>query len=265
MNILTALLIPAVMAMAHYEMPTWVNQPATVNAVVPDSPADQAGVRRANLGLVLRHLRDHGPRSRARIAQETGLNKATVSSLVAELAARRLVVDGEVDRAGSVGRPGLTVHLDGRCVCGIGVELNVDYAAVLVLDLRGEVMFEKREGLDAPALGPQRTLDALARLVDAGAGVAVGRGRPPTPRALLGVLGDPAATIEADGAAVGHLVGANTTSRARRPPPHDCSPRPLPAPTRPATRPHRRPRRDPRRRISRRRARTDHGVAARRP
>ena len=48
-------------------------------------------MRRSNLGLVLRHLRDHGPRSRARIAQETGLNKATVSSLVAELTERGLV------------------------------------------------------------------------------------------------------------------------------------------------------------------------------
>ena len=129
------------------------------------APADQATVRRTNLGVVLRHLRDHGPRSRARIAQETGLNKATVSSLVAELAQRGLVTDGEVDRAGSVGRPGLTVHLDGSGVCGIGVELNVDYAAVLVLDLSGDVLFEKRVGLDAPTLGPDRTLDAVARLV----------------------------------------------------------------------------------------------------
>src|SRR3954447_24557839 len=129
------------------------------------APADQATVRRSNLGLVLRHLRDNGSRSRARIAQETGLNKATVSSLVSELAQRRLVVDGEVDRAGSVGRPGLTVHLDGHVVCGIGVEVNVDYAAVLVLDLRGEVLVDRREGLDVPALGPERTLDAVARLV----------------------------------------------------------------------------------------------------
>ena len=69
------------------------------------APADQATVRRSNLGLVLRHLRDAGPRSRARIAQDTGLNKATVSSLVAELADRRLITTGDVDRAGSVGRP----------------------------------------------------------------------------------------------------------------------------------------------------------------
>ena len=129
------------------------------------APADQATVRRNNLGLVLRHLRDHGPRSRARIAQETGLNKATVSSLVAELTERRLVSAGEVDRAGSVGRPGLIVHLDGRCVCGIGVELNVDYAAVLVLDLRGAVLHEHRLALDIPALGAEPTLDAVAGLV----------------------------------------------------------------------------------------------------
>src|SRR5262245_39244273 len=49
------------------------------------TPLDQRGVRRHNLGLVMRHVAQHGPRSRARIATETGLNKTTVSSLVAEL------------------------------------------------------------------------------------------------------------------------------------------------------------------------------------
>lgn len=129
------------------------------------APADQATVRRSNLGLVLRHLRDAGPRSRARIAQETGLNKATVSSLVAELVQRGLVTTGSVERGGAVGRPVLMVELDGRCVCGIGVELNVDYAAVLVMDLRGGVLFEQRLAMDVPALGPAATLDEVARLI----------------------------------------------------------------------------------------------------
>ena len=143
------------------------------------APADQATVRRNNLGLVLRHLRDSGPRSRARIAQETGLNKATVSSLIAELEQRRLVSAGDVDRAGAVGRPGLIVHLDGRNVCGIGVELNVDYLAVLALDLRGDVLFEERVGLDVPALGPERTLDEVTRLVAAATAAVAGRGATP--------------------------------------------------------------------------------------
>src|SRR3954447_25509338 len=143
------------------------------------APADQAAVRRSNLGLVLRHLRDSGSRSRARIAEETGLNKATVSSLVAELTERGLVSAGDVDRAGSGGRPWLIVHLDGTTVCGIGVELNVDYAATLVLDLRGEVLFEHLIALDVPALGPERTLDAVAELVGEAVDAAAARGATP--------------------------------------------------------------------------------------
>ena len=77
-------------------------------------------MRRANMGLILRHLRDRGGRSRARLAAETGLSKATMSTLIADLVERGLVVEGQPDRAGAVGRPGLTVSLDGRGVCGLG-------------------------------------------------------------------------------------------------------------------------------------------------
>jgi regulator of sigma E protease len=49
MNILTALLIPAALVMAHYDVPTFVNQPAVVNAVVPGSPAESAGIRRGDM------------------------------------------------------------------------------------------------------------------------------------------------------------------------------------------------------------------------
>jgi predicted NBD/HSP70 family sugar kinase len=111
-------------------------------------------------------LRAAGPRSRARIAQETGLNKATVSSLVAELIARGLVTEGELERDGAVGRPGLIVELAGSGACGIGVELNVDYLACLVLDLRGEVLAERRVAHDVPALGAESTMDEVAHLVE---------------------------------------------------------------------------------------------------
>jgi predicted ArsR family transcriptional regulator len=69
-------------------------------------------VRRHNLALVMAHLRASGPRSRATIAAETGLNKATVSSLVAELVERGLVAEGETAR-GAVGRPSQQVDLHG--------------------------------------------------------------------------------------------------------------------------------------------------------
>jgi len=137
--------------------------------------ADQVVVRRSNLGLVLRTLRDSGPRSRARLADDTRLNKATVSSLVAELIDRGLVAEGGVDRAGAVGRPGVVVELDGRRVYGIGVEINVDYVALIALDLRGTVVTERRLAIDVPRLGPDRVLDEIvAALADSRASLAGG-------------------------------------------------------------------------------------------
>lgn len=121
-------------------------------------------MRRSNLALVLRHLRDAGPRSRARIAVETGLNRGTVSSLTAELIDRGLVREGDVERGGSVGRPGQTVELDGRGIGGIGVEINVDYVTAVVLNLTNTVVFEHRVALDVQALPAEAVLDAVTEL-----------------------------------------------------------------------------------------------------
>jgi len=142
----------------------------------PPERADQLTVRRTNLAVALRSLRDAGPRSRARLAEDTGLNKATISSLVAELVERGLVAERGVDRAGAAGRPGVVVKVDGRHVYGIGIELNVDYAAVLALDLGGEVLFARRLPVDVPRLGPARTFDAVVAVVQEAIGVAARHG-----------------------------------------------------------------------------------------
>ncbi|WP_242653785.1 ROK family transcriptional regulator [Klenkia soli] len=115
-------------------------------------------MRSANLAAVLACLRDDGPRSRAQLAAGTGLTKATVSSLVGELVDRGLVSEGGLLRPGSVGRPGTLVELAGRGTCGIGVEINVDYLAVLVLDVAGEVRRQARVALDTAALEPAEVL-----------------------------------------------------------------------------------------------------------
>ena len=67
--------------------------------------ADQLTLRGPTSACVLRRLRDHGPRSRARLAAELGLTRTAVSTLVAELAERGLVRAGGVER-GARGPPG---------------------------------------------------------------------------------------------------------------------------------------------------------------
>ena len=126
---------------------------------------NQPSLRRHNLSAVLRHLVTDGPRSRARLAQATGLTKATVSSLVGELAERGLVREGSVER-GAVGRPGQQVALNGPVACGVGVELNVDYVASVVVDLAGQVISAEHRPLPASRLGSDVVLDEVARATE---------------------------------------------------------------------------------------------------
>jgi predicted NBD/HSP70 family sugar kinase len=135
-----------------------------VDMSVEPRSADQLTLRRTNLGLLLRRLRDHGPRSRATLATELGLTRSTVSTLVSELVDRALVRDGGVER-GAVGRPGTAVELDGHAVAGLGAEINVNHVSTMALDLTGEVVSEHKLGLDARAVPAEEVLDRLAELV----------------------------------------------------------------------------------------------------
>jgi predicted NBD/HSP70 family sugar kinase len=138
----------------------------TMSTRATAAPADQLTVRRSNLSLVLTHLRDAGPRSRARIAADTGLNKATVSSLVAELMERGLVGEGEVQREGNVGRPGQTVELAPGRVVGVGVEVNADFVDVTALDLTHQVVLARRSPADLRGMGEERGIEVLVRCLD---------------------------------------------------------------------------------------------------
>ncbi|WP_426513670.1 ROK family protein [Dactylosporangium sp. McL0621] len=130
-------------------------------------PTDRLALRRVNLTHLLRHLRTNGPHSRVALAAATGLSKATVSSLVDELLARRLVRDVDVRRSDGDRRPGRGIALSPD-VGAVGVEINVDYLAVYGSDLAGRTVIEQRVGFDATHSDVGRSLDDLTRVARRG-------------------------------------------------------------------------------------------------
>lgn len=127
-------------------------------------PARPHNIRRQNLRLVLREIMDSGPRSRAAIADSTGLTKSTVSTLVGDLTARGLLLEVGNENDGTVGRPGRLVALSGESVVGLGLEINVDYLATCVLDLTGRVRHEQVRTHENRGVGALHVLDMLAGL-----------------------------------------------------------------------------------------------------
>jgi len=108
------------------------------------SPTGTEQVRRQNTGLVLRSLRTDGPATRTELARRTGLAKATVGTIVAELETGRAVTEGGAVPSGTSpsgrGRPGRPVTLTGESIVGLGLEVNVDYVAAVAIDLAGRVV-----------------------------------------------------------------------------------------------------------------------------
>ena len=96
-------------------------------------------VRQRNAAALLRSLRTAGPASRAELAGRTGLAKATVGAIVGDLEQAGAVRAHEQVRSGDRGRPGLRLTLAGGRPVGIGFEANVEYVAVVVVDLSGAV------------------------------------------------------------------------------------------------------------------------------
>lgn len=97
----------------------------------------QAGLRRRNMALVMNALAAGEKVTRAAVAAEVGLTRATVSTLVDELLAAGLVEEQGAQRPGTVGRPGTALALSARGPAGIGAEIGVDHLAACVVDLHG--------------------------------------------------------------------------------------------------------------------------------
>lgn len=129
------------------------------------SPNTQHGMRQRNLSLVMHALAEHGPLSRARIAEHVGLTRAAVSTLVGELAGAGLLVELGRDRPGTVGRPGSALALNDHGPAGIGAEIGVDHLAVCAVDLRGTVRVRAEESAPNRDSAPSLVLGRLAGLV----------------------------------------------------------------------------------------------------
>ncbi|MFM7253227.1 MAG: ROK family protein [Ilumatobacteraceae bacterium] len=125
-------------------------------------PVEHLHVRRHNLSLILRLLATQGPRSRAGLASVSGLTRATVSSLVAELIDRGLVDDAGPEADQRVGRPATLVRLDGAHVVTVGIEVDVGLISVLVADLGGREIARRRHPIGERSTAFDSLVDVIA-------------------------------------------------------------------------------------------------------
>ncbi|WP_342427151.1 ROK family transcriptional regulator [Paenibacillus sp. FSL L8-0158] len=145
---------------------------------------DQALVKKLNKSIVLERIRLHAPLSRAQLSSQTGLNKATVSNLVAELITDGLVYETGLGES-SGGRKPLMLLFNSRAGFVLGIEVSVQYIKGALTDLAGTI--EAELTLSLTQHDPAFIMGQIRKLVQELMQVT-----PPSPHGIVGIgLGVP--------------------------------------------------------------------------
>lgn len=120
-----------------------------------------------NLTALLRAVcASSDPVSRLELADRTGISRATTYRTVDELLAAGLVSEIDVPVASGRGRPP-TVLIPGNAVAGLGLQIDVDFAAARIMDLRGRLLSELVEHGEFAGADVRPAASALRRLMRA--------------------------------------------------------------------------------------------------
>ena len=144
------------------EKATIVRMPA---GLTPDLGPRRSGgsgdLRQGNLTQILRYVRDHGASSRHDIAHGCGLGISTMTDLIGELRARRIVMELDPIRRPGAGRPTRPIDFDGEPWCVLGVRVDIDGFEFAAATLGGHELWRDSVSANLRGAAPDEGFAAL--------------------------------------------------------------------------------------------------------
>ena len=120
-------------------------------------------LRQQNLAGVLQRIYEDEPISRIELSRRTGLNKATISSLVGDLIENNYIWEtGEVTD-GRAGRREVMLELNPRRGCMISAEIGVGFISVICTDFTARIVWRSSE--IPGSRDPRAVLDLAIKLM----------------------------------------------------------------------------------------------------
>jgi predicted NBD/HSP70 family sugar kinase/biotin operon repressor len=101
-------------------------------------------MRIRNLALILNHLHQNGPLSRAELTAQLGINKASISTTVRELINRGIVIEiGQKTDNQDVGHPAIDLMINPDAGRIIGVNIEANGVRAIVTDVAPNILWRK--------------------------------------------------------------------------------------------------------------------------
>lgn len=126
-----------------------------------------SGDPRSVRGQVLSLIRDEGPMSRAELARRLELSATTITRVVHELDASKVLAEGQALSTFGAGRPGNTLHVRADSCFVAAVQIGVGQVQCGIFNALGEMLATDRFSFDVDAGAAamlQRVADALRTL-----------------------------------------------------------------------------------------------------
>lgn len=126
---------------------------------------DRSDIRQFNTLSVLNQICRKGALSRAQIASELGLTRATVSKITLDLLDASFLAETHLTEGGA-GRPGMLLNLNAAYGCMVAVEIDLDRVSIAVADFSRTIFWREEKRLK-PDASAGASLRSIAGLIDA--------------------------------------------------------------------------------------------------
>ena len=103
---------------------------------------DLNSLKRMNRLHIMNLLRSKGALSRTQLANLSGLNNKTITNIINDLLANRVVVSVGLQKS-DTGRKKEHFKLNNRLFYSIGIDIGASHITVILIDLEGQIIHEK--------------------------------------------------------------------------------------------------------------------------
>ena len=104
-----------------------------------------------NRNIILKMMAQHAPVSRIELARATGLSKMSLTNIIAEFNENNWVKEIGVDVTSTGKRKPVLLDFEDNCICAVGINVTRDYVEGCLADIKGNVIYSKRIGVEENA------------------------------------------------------------------------------------------------------------------
>jgi predicted transcriptional regulator len=130
-----------------------------------DKKYNQKYIKSRNQGLILKLLKNSGPKSRASISKEIGIVRSTVSEICNDMVINNIITEGKKVE-GNIGKRPTLLYFNKDYYCFISIVITIRETNIIVCNLIGEIIEEETIHYSKEAVSAKEIINTVFKKTD---------------------------------------------------------------------------------------------------